>query len=192
MTEITSDNNNYFLVHKDSFSSGQIDSKLWLCEQLELLNIESNEINIYGGWYGLTAFLLLSRKKFKVKKIRSYDIDPNCELIADMINQNWVWKGWQFKAETKDCNTISSTADLIINTSTEHFSSMLWWENISPGTIVVLQGNNMKHHEDHYSCVDSLEQFVSKFPVSELLYKGEMTFKYDTWGFSRYMIIGIK
>ena len=74
------------IVDKDAFSSGQIGSKIWLCEELEKLNWSSELTYIYGGWHGITAFLLLSRGKFQVKKIRSLDLDPTCEAIAEMIN----------------------------------------------------------------------------------------------------------
>ena len=88
------------MLNKDAFSNGQIDSKLWLCEEIEKLNWKSDLTRIFGGWHGLTAFLLLSRGKFQVRKIYSYDIDPSCEAIADIINENWVIKEWQFKAFT--------------------------------------------------------------------------------------------
>lgn len=81
-------------INKDSFSNGQIDSKLWLCEQLENLFSKIDEIWIYGGWYGLTAFLLRSRGNIDIQKIYSYDVDPLCETTADLINENWVIKNW--------------------------------------------------------------------------------------------------
>lgn len=180
-----------YLINQDAFSSGQVGSKLWLCEQLELTGWEIDEIAIYGGWYGITAFLLLSRQKFSVNKIRSYDVDPLCESIADMINENYVFQGWKFKAFTEDCNTIKTNADLIINTSTEHFESLDWWNNIDTGTKVVLQSNNMDH-DDHYMCHKNLKEFSDSFILSETLYEGELSFDYKTWGFTRFMKIGIK
>jgi len=178
-------------VNKDAFSSGQISSKLWLCEELERTRWTSNETAIYGGWYGLTAFLLLTRNKFKVHKIRSYDIDSNCEPMADMINENWVWQDWKFKAITEDCNILKSTADIIINTSTEHFHSKQWFDNINYGTRVVLQGNNMKH-EDHVIHFENLQEFLQEFPLTKINYSGQLDFEYPTWKFTRFMLIGIK
>ena len=49
-----------FEIDIDSFSSGQIGSKLWLCQEAEKLFETVNQVWIYGGWYGLTAFLLKS------------------------------------------------------------------------------------------------------------------------------------
>jgi hypothetical protein len=179
-------------INKDAFSSGQVGSKIWLCEELERLSWHSGLTYIYGGWYGITAFLLLSRGKFKVDKIRSLDLDPQCEAVADMINENWVWQDWKFKAFTQDCNNYEGQyGDLIINTSTEHFDSMEWFNRIPKGTRVVLQGNNMPH-EDHHIHSESLSGFIASYPLSQLLYTGEKEFVYPDWRFTRFMLIGIK
>lgn len=179
-------------VNKDAFSSGQIGSKIWLCEELERLGWQSNQILIYGGWYGLTAFLLLSRNKFKVNKIRSLDLDLSCEHVADMINEFWVWQDWQFKAITHDCNVPHNLDyDLIINTSTEHFDSLAWWTDIPSGTRVALQGNNMKH-DDHVIHFKNLNAFKKIFPLTKIEYEGQYLFEYPTWKFTRFMLIGVK
>lgn len=178
-------------IDKDAFSSGQISSKIWLCEELEKLIENVDRINIYGGWYGLTSFLLLSRGKIKVRQVRSFDIDPSCEKIADTINENWVINDWTFKAFTADCSSMKEPADIVINTSTEHFVTLKWFENIPTGTWVVLQGNNMKH-EDHYDISDNLHDFTKKFNLSTVYYSGEKRFVYPDWEFIRYMLIGIK
>jgi hypothetical protein len=178
------------LVNKDSFSNGQIDSKLWLCEELERLEWSSDLTYIYAGWYGITSFLLLSRGKFQVNKIRSLDLDPSCQPVADMINENWVFKEWKFKAFTQDCNNFEGQyGDLVINTSTEHFDSMEWFSRLPKGTRVILQGNNMPH-DDHVIYSSTLDDFVKTYPLSSISYKGEKEFVYPDWGFTRYMLIG--
>lgn len=183
-----------FNVDKDAFSSGQVGSKIWLCEEIEKLFTSIDLIWIYGGWHGLAGFLLLSRNNVQISKIRSLDLDPDCEVVADMLNENWVINDWQFKAFTEDCNKIEfkdSRPDLIINTSTEHFTSRDWWNNIPKGTVVALQGNNMPH-DDHHVHTGSLDEFVAQYPLSELLYSGEREFVYPTWSFTRFMVIGHK
>ena len=180
-----------FVLDKDAFSSGQVRSKIWLCEQLEKLRWKSEETAVYGGWHGILSFLLLSRGNFKVSRIRSYDRDPSCQPIADMINENWVWQEWKFKAFTQDCETLKCSADLIINTSTEHFDSDQWFQNITRGTRVILQGNNMTH-DDHLVKSLSLEDFIKSYPLTKIKYQGQLDFQYPDWSFSRYMVIGIK
>jgi len=182
------------MVNKDAFSSGQIGSKIWLCEELERLFDSIDSVWIYGGWYGISAFLLQSRGNIRIGEIRSYDLDPQCEAVADMINENWVIDNWKFKSKTQDCNLLDldwNGPDLIINTSTEHFECLDWWNNIPSGTTVALQGNDMPH-EDHHIHSSSLEEFVKTYPVSTLLYRGQREFKYPSWKFTRFMLIGVK
>jgi hypothetical protein len=180
------------MLNKDAFSSGQVGSKIWLCEELERNDWTSDLTYIYGGWHGVLGFLLLSRGIFKVNRIRSLDIDPSCQPIADMINENWVWQEWKFKAFTQDCNNYEGQfGDLIINTSTEHFESTEWFDRIPKGTRVALQGNNMSHN-DHVVYSNCLNEFVEQYPLSTYTFKGEKEFVYPTWSFTRYMMIGIK
>jgi hypothetical protein len=180
------------MFNKDAFSNGQIDSKLWLCQELEKLNWSSKLTHIYGGWYGVLAFLLLSRERFIVDRIESYDLDPSCELIADMINNNWIIKDWQFKAHTADCDFLDKTQpDLIVNTSSEHFDSMLWFDSIPKGKRVIIQGNNMPH-DDHVIHSKTLEDFADHYPLSTTVYAGSLDFHYPDWSFTRFMIIGYK
>ena len=186
--------NHKIAVDVDAFSSGQITSKIWLCEELERLFDHIDEVWIYGGWYGITAFLLKSRTNISITKIKSYDVDPLCESIADRINENWIWQDWAFKAYTYDCNQIipdQTVPDLIINTSTEHFKNLNWWNNIPKGTIVVLQSNNMPH-EDHYNVCESITAFQQRYPVTHTFFIGQKDFVYPDWQFSRFMLIGKK
>jgi hypothetical protein len=176
----------------DSFSSGQIGSKLWLCEELEKLFDIIDTIWVYGGWYGVLPLLLKTRNNIHIGKIRSYDIDPSCEIIADKLNEYWVWQDWKFKAHTEDCNNLQPfKVDLIVNTAIEHFESDQWWNNIPSGTTVALQSNNMPHSEHHSIC-NSLDEFIARYPVSQSLYQGQLKFKYPNWEFTRFMVIGLK
>ena len=180
------------MFNKDAFSNGQVDSKLWLCRELEELGWDSDLTHIYGGWYGVLAFLLLSREKFRVSRIESFDLDPAAEAVADMINENWVIKEWKFKAFTLDCNRgVRGNPDLIINTSSEHFESMEWFNNIKPGTRVIIQGNNMPH-DDHVVHLQTLDDFVNHYPLTEISYQGSLDFFYPDWEFTRYMVMGVK
>ena len=187
-------------VNQDAWSSGQIGSKIWMRERLiEIMRGNEYEwwnlqkIAILGGWYGMSAFLLLSDPVMPVfiDHIRSYDIDPTCEPIADMINENWVFDSWKFKAMTGDVDEIDfSDFDIIINTSTEHMSSNKWFDNLNNEQLIVIQSNNMPH-DDHIHTLNTLEEFEKEFPLNSL-YSGQLDFHYETWEFSRWMNIGTK
>lgn len=184
-------------LHHDAFSSGQILSKTWLAEELEkviVAEIILQPLNIValGGWYGLANFILQVRNNINIKKFVSIDLDADACKIADTINESWVWKNWQFKSKWADANHVDLTEfDVVINTSTEHFAQRSWFDNIAEGTLVALQSNDMKH-DDHCHNHETLAEFEKEFPVSKLLYSGEKSFQYPDWGFTRFMIIGIK
>lgn len=181
-------------IDKDAFSSGQITSKIWLCESIENVYSGIDNILVLGGWLGLAGFLLLSRGNLAIRQLKSLDIDPVCEPLADALNENWVYRDWKFKAYTHDCNIrheFIDWADLIINTSTEHFSSLAWWENIPKNKLVAIQGADMEH-DDHIFKFKNLNDFCHTFKMQSVDYVGEKEFNYPDWSFKRFMIIGKK
>jgi hypothetical protein len=186
-------------MNYDSFSSGQYLSKLWLAQTVERIALEYLErpegykIWILAGWYGITNLILRTRNNIRISEVRSFDIDPSCESIADKINEAWVWQGWQFKAVTKDINVIdyNESPDMIINTSVEHIDSDQWFHNIPTGTLVFLQSSNLDH-DDHSNVFNSTQEMMDRYALSEFLYDGIKYFDYGDHGFKRFMIAGIK
>ena len=132
--ELSCNNNNLVTLESDYDIS----------KQLEETNSKFREdIWILGGWHGIAALVILTRGILNVSTIRSFDIDPSCENIADTLLNNWVWQSWKFKAFTRDCNTLDyksrefPTPSLIINTSCEHFDKMDWFDNIPNGEVII-------------------------------------------------------
>jgi hypothetical protein len=66
-----------------------------------------------------------------------------------------------------------------------------WFDRLPNGTRVILQGNNMPH-DDHVIHSETLNDFIEQYPLSEVVYKGEKSFVYPSWSFTRYMVIGVK
>jgi hypothetical protein len=182
----------------DAFSSGQVQSKLWLVRELEeFLSKEGTakkyHIWILGGWYGVTNFIIRTRGQIPISKVRSFDCDPECEPIADKINDLWVWQDWQFKALTQDINNLdwSDPPDIVINTSVEHIHGRAWYDSIPSGTILALQSTDMPH-EDHHHTYAGLDEFTADWNLSAAPVKKVKVFEYDDWGFRRFLAIGRK
>lgn len=184
----------------DAFSSSQIQSKLWLVQALESVVDEhlpterdGYRIWLLAGWYATTNFILQTRGRIKILEVRSFDIDPGCEEMADKINNLWVWQAWKFKAHTANINQIEyrPKPQIVINTSLEHMESNEWFDNIPKGTLVALQGSDMPH-DDHHRTFSDIRDFIRKYPLEELYYDGVKRFQYDDYAFNRYMIIGVK
>ena len=161
----------------DSMWSGQLESKAWLVNQLSsILPLPSN-IYIFGGWTGILANMLLQDDR--VYKIRSIDIDPWCESVADNVNKIHEMNGWRFKAVTADMSTYQYQSDIVpdivINTSTEHVTQEQydsWYDNIPEGTIVVAQGNDYFDCDEHIRCAHNLPEFELMNRVSNPIFGG--------------------
>ena len=183
----------------DAFSAAQVQSKLWLVERLERTLEEHRPIEdgyriwILAGCYALANFLIRTRSKIPVLEVRSIDQDPECEVVAEAVNNLWVYRAWEFKAYTADINLLEykPRPDVVINSSVEHMRSDEWFNNIPTGTIVCLQGSDMID-DDHVNSMSSIKDLTSKYPLQEQLYEGIKRFEFEDKAFNRVMIIGVK
>lgn len=169
----------------DAFWSGQLTSKEWLITNLRKNVKKVVSIDIHGGWVGVLASMLFQSDIY-VTKIRSVDIDPACESIANMMNKKEEMAGI-FRAVTSDMCEIRSDADVIINTSCEHITQDqfdLWKSGMPHNSLLVLQSNNYDIPE-HVRTATDLEEFKQQCNV-EVIWAGELVLPLYT----RYMIIG--
>ena len=191
----------------DCFSRGQLKSKLWLVEELSKLNVSLGTAYLCAGWYSTLATMLFE-SNIQLDKIRSFDIDDSCVVIAETMNKKWLLDEWKFKASTKDIHDIDfnmhsyvtknssgeeievvESPDTIINTSCEHIQNFNeWYNKIPKNKLIILQSNNYFEIEDHVNCSRSLEEFSETAPMSKVLFEGRL----DLEKYSRYMKIGYK
>ena len=175
----------------DAFWKGQMSSKEWLIK--ELIKQRGNfktwpSVDIHGGWVGTLSSLIFQSELF-VNNIRSIDIDPTCEPIANLMNQMELEAG-RFRAVTGDMCSIRSDADIIINTSFEHITQdqyELWLSGMPHNSLFVLQSNNYDIPE-HVRIAKDLNEFKQQCGLDKILYAGEL----DLPLYKRFMIIGKK
>ena len=182
----------------DSFSHGQIQSKLWLCKELEPFLPEIASVAVLGSWYNVIALMLLTRQPDRYRQIIGIDLDENTKEIADKITD-----AWRFGVDSIVTNVISdantydlSPFNLVINCSPEHMNSNEWFENLDYGKLVCIQSSSvMTADDDVWMCVnpnESLDDLTQKYPLSKYLYSGTKEIRYDEGGYNRFMLIGIK
>jgi hypothetical protein len=196
-------------IVEDSFSRGQLQSKLWLIKELKKLNLELGTVFLCAGWYAILATMMFE-SNLRVGKIRSFDIDPDCQDIAEIFNKPWFMQQWRFKAIAQDIMAIDynehtwscwSTAnirmsypiteapDTIINTSCEHIDPFdEWYNKIPEGKLLVLQANNFVEVDEHVNTYNTLDEFSANVPMTQTLYTGELKLT----KYTRYMKIGYK
>jgi hypothetical protein len=184
-------------INFDSFSHGQIKSKLWLCEKLEPCLPDSPiNIVILGSWYNILGFMLLVRNEKKYKTITGVDVDSSVQPIANKICDYWVLESKQVHNIVEDANLIDyQFIDVVINCSPEHMDNTNWFDNIPCGTLVCIQSSNMTDSSEPWHIKNpshSIEDFANKYPVSSTLFLDALPIRYQDWGYERYMLIGIK
>lgn len=174
----------------ESFWKGQINSKVWLVENLEsIANAYVKNIIIHGGWNGVLASLLFNSRLLTIQQITSLDIDPACEEIARTINKRQEIEG-RFSAVTADMITYKYDADIVINTSCEHINQEQydqWLENVPSKSLIVLQSNNYIELNEHVRCAINIDNFVQQSNIKPI-FSGT----FDTPNYQRFMIIGKK
>jgi hypothetical protein len=200
---------NHIDIDNDCFSRGQLQSKLWLIEQLKKIDVELGTVFLCAGWYGTLATMIFE-SGIKVDKIRSFDIDETTVDIAETFNKPWFANQWKFKALVEDIQDINynehtwqywsnknnrmsypitDSPDTVINTSCEHIEHFAnWYAKIPNGKLVVLQSNNYYEVEEHVNCAKDAEEFSLSIPMNNCLYLGELQLE----KYSRFMKIGYK
>ena len=197
---------------QDAYSRGQVQSKIWLAQELQKIRTEHKNVLILAGWYGQ---LLQYFREMKFGKVRIVDMAREACLISDDIFNLHLIENYRVKSICADMNDLvihksgymlnvenfknteakifseNFMPDLIVNTSAEHMDER-WYEAIrfkefENKPIVVIQSNNLFDIDEHINCVHSVDHMKKKYPMSEIFYEGELQLK----GYKRVMLIGL-
>lgn len=198
---------------QDAFSRGQVNSKIWLSE--ELTKIDQKDfptVFILAGWFGQTV-KYLDKTGIEYKRIRNFDIDATACEISDKVFNIDKLDGFTVKSVEMDINNLDRLyktgfeftvknyttgkehdekrfPSLVINTSAEHFHED-WYTKFTIRTqssdpLYVIQSNNLFDVEEHINCVHSINEMLIKFPMTRIEYAGEK----ELYGYKRFMLIG--
>lgn len=186
-------------LNGDSFSHGQIVSKVWLAENLEPFLPNNTRLANLGSWYNALGYILCVRNSKNYKEILGLDLDETTKPVADKLTEAWrIGKDAIITNIIADANKHDlSPYNVVVNCSPEHMASNEWFENLEYGTMVCIQSSDVQTSDDDvWKCVnpnESLEDLVLKYPLSKYLYSGEKEIRYsEDNGYKRFMLIGIK
>jgi hypothetical protein len=171
----------------EAFWKGQVNSKIWLIENLSPFIKKSVRIDIHGGWIGVLASLLF-QSGIPISRITSVDLDPECKTTAYTMNKLEEIEG-RFVAITSNMLDVNTNAEVVINTSCEHITQAdyeTWLNNMPKDSILVLQSNNYIIPE-HVRIANSLKEFRDQSHIN-VLWAGEK----ELPKYTRYMLIGKK
>ena len=187
---------------EDAFSLGQMISKLYLVRALKNQvdwDMQQGNVFVLGCWFGQLAPLLVEELDFQ--RIYGFDSDPAAIQLSEEFCEPEIRRNWRFKGVVADINLmdwgepefeidgelITDKPTLIINTSTEHMTDD-WYNTVSPGTWVALQGNSDPALDGHINTADSLSEWSDRYTMTSTVWRGEIVLP----TYTRYMKIGIR
>jgi hypothetical protein len=184
-----------------SFSHGQIQSKLWLCCELEKFIEPDSNVVILGSWYNILGFMMLARNPQLYNHITGIDNNRDSIEIADkvcnawMINDDHKIKNLEGDVNQVDC----SDFDVIICTSVEDIENTEWFNNIPSNKLVCLQALNLdatqtEKYQDWIikNPIANKDILKEKFPINQILFEDQKEFDYGDLKYTRFMLIGKK
>lgn len=194
-----------------AFSHGQIQSKLWLCQELEKFITTPVNVAILGSWYNLLGFMMVTRNYNLYNYIHGIDFNDQVKDIADKICNAWMINDdKKILNINEDMETYRyEDYDVVINTSVEDMASSKWFDKLPSNLeclnwdlrtkLICIQSNNLTPDKiqkyENWNILNpnpDIESLKNKFPMEEILYEGTKEFDYGELKYSRYMLIGRK
>ena len=180
----------------DSMNQSQLESKLWIIQELIKLEIKPKRVAILAGWYSQYIIPLLI--EHGVEFIYNFEIDRDAKDISYKFNKRYkdqekyechITDIMFKKIEGKEKNY--GAFDVLINTSCEHMFPMRRFrelnKKLSGNPIYVLQSTNEDKYEDHINCVSGPEELAEQAELTNVVYSGT---KVLDNGMNRFMVIG--
>lgn len=180
-----------------AFSHGQLQSKIWLCESLEPYIAPDSRIAILGSWYNVLGLLMLARKSLYYNFITGIDKDNSVIEVANKLCEGWmIQPNVKIKNVCMDANNFDYQGyHVVINCSVEHMDNNSWFDKLTVGTVVCIQSSNVIDSNEKFDIknpIPNIETLYNQFPLRKVYHKKTKNFQYNEWGYSRYMLIGLK
>lgn len=176
----------------DSLNSSQLQSKLWLIEELNWLEIKPTNVCLIAGWYAQYVVPLLLDTFPSIQLIENFEIDKDIREMTYRFNKRFkdedkyrvVIKNIMFKELSKE-----QDFDLVINCACEHMFPMWKFREINEeqDPVYVLQSSDDDTHDDHINCVQSTDELIEQARIVDVFYSGSIKLHNGT---TRFMVIG--
>jgi len=168
---------------RDAFHTNQIESKKQASLAFDSISDNANKVLYIGSWLGFLTRVLV--EKYPSINFYEVDMDTRCKEVSGRFN--YTFKNYLgHKSVNIDDFESLNEFDTIINLSCEHMTKD-WYNRIKPGTQLVMQSNNLVI-DDHINNCKSLDDFKSKYPLSETHY--DTTLELNI--FNRFTLSGVK
>jgi hypothetical protein len=172
-----------------SFTHDLTTSKVWLMQELAHIAPTVGTVYILGSWFGNLSLYMYLMPMLKHGKIINVETDQAMlDQSARMLELIGVT---DVEHMNKDANKVDyrqlGNNGVVVNCSLTDMPGRDWYENIPPGTLVVLQARD----HDPGAKFTSEDDIVAKFPL-DVLYKGSLDLQDPETEYKRFMVIGTK
>ena len=173
-----------------SFTRDLIASKVWLLTELARIAPQVGTIYVLGSWYGNLGVLLALDPVVRYKKLINVETNPKFLQASQRIQDYMGLSNTEYML--KDANDLNyqqlGDDGVVINTSLTDMSGQAWFDHIPSGTLVVMQSRD----HDPGRAAHSTQDITDQFPLSEVVYDGQLKLADPETRYTRYMTIGIK
>jgi hypothetical protein len=173
-----------------SFTRDLIASKVWLLDQLARIAPRVGTVYVLGSWYGNLGVLLALDPIIRYERL--INVETNRQFlqasrrIQDYVGMNNT-EYMLADANTLDYRQLGSDG-VVINTSLTDMPGQAWFDHIPAGTLVAMQSRDHDPGNEFHSTQD----IVDRYPLSEIIYAGQLELADPETEYTRYMAIGIK
>ena len=173
-----------------SFTRDLVASKVWLLTELARIAPQVGTIYVLGSWYGNLGVLLALDPVIKYKKLINVETDQKFLQASRRIHNYLGMSNTEYMladANTLDYRQLGDNG-VVVNTSLTDMPGQSWFDNIPARTLVAMQSRD----HDPGNAAHSTQDIVNQYPLSKVIYNGELKLKDPETQYTRYMVIGIK
>lgn len=173
-----------------SFTRDLVASKIWLLTELARIAPQVGTVYVLGSWYGNLGVLLALDPVIKYKKLINVETDRKFLEASRRIHNYLGMNNTEYMladANDLDYRQLGDNG-IVVNTSLTDMPGQAWFDNMPVGTLVAMQSRDHDPGNDAHSTQD----IVNQYPLSEVIYDGELNLEDPETEYTRYMVIGIK
>jgi hypothetical protein len=173
-----------------SFTRDLVASKVWLLTELARIAPQVGTVYVLGSWYGNLGVLLALDPVVKYKQLINVETNRQFLQASERIHDYLGMSNTEYMlADANDLDYRQLSSDgVVINTSLTDMQGQAWFDNIPAGTLVAMQSRDHDPGNESHSTQD----IIGRFPLSEIIYDGELDLADPETKYTRYMVIGIK
>jgi hypothetical protein len=176
----------------DSMNQSQLESKLWIIQELIKLGVKPKRVAILAGWFAQYIVPLLYDNFESVEWVENFEIDQDVKRLSYKFNKRLKEdKKYRTLITNVMFDRIQSGMDTIINCACEHMYPMWKFrelnETFQKNPLYILQSSNDEQHEDHINCVNSEEELIDQARIKDVMYSGSKILSNKS---TRFMVIG--